>query len=129
MGETFAGGLLSRGQFSLLLLDVPQFRVVDIIILALFLFNLSQICLQFGMSLLRQLGLKHQTPLSRLIEKVRTICKPIIAELLCDTLGVRTFGPLLNEIIQETKDLEVEALQAIILIIIQLLRNRVIIPL
>ena len=112
-----------------MLLDVPQFRVVDIIILAFFLFDLSQICLQLRMSLLRQLGLKHQTPLSCLIEKVRSISKPIIAELLCDTLGIRAFGPLLNEIIQETKDLEVEALQTIILIIIQLLCNRVIIPL
>ena len=112
-----------------MLLDVPQFRVVDIIILALFLFDLSQICLQLRMSLLRQLGLKHQTPLGCLIEKVRSIGKPIIAELLGNTLSVRAFGPLLNEIIQETKDLEVEALQAIILIIIQLLRNRVIISL
>ena len=81
------------------------------------------------MSLLRQLCLEHQTPLSRLIEKVRSISKPIIAELLGNALSVRAFGTLFNEVIQETKDLEVEALQAIILIIIQLLRNRVIIPL
>lgn len=81
------------------------------------------------MSLLCQLGLEHESSLRGLIEEISPVGKPVIAELLSDALRVGAFGTLLDEVVKEAEDLEVEALQAIIFIIIQLLRNRVIISL
>ena len=81
------------------------------------------------MSLLCQLRLEHETALGCLIEKVCAIGKSIIAKLLSDALRVWALRSLFDEVIEETEDLEVEALKAIVFIIIQLLCNRVIISL
>ena len=59
------------------------------------------------MSLLRKLGLKHQTTLSSFVEEVCAVSEPIVAELLSDALSVGSLGALLDEVVEEAKDLEV----------------------
>ena len=75
------------------------------------------------------MGLKHQPTLGSFVEEVGAVGEPIVAELLGDALGVRSLGTLLDEVVKEAKDLEVEAFEAVVLIVVQLLSNRVIIPL
>ena len=70
------------------------------------------------MSLFSKLSLKHQTALSGFIEEVSTVCKPVVTELLSDALSIGAFRALLNKIVEEAKDLEVEALETIILVIV-----------
>ena len=74
--------------------------------------------LKLHLSLLGELGLEHQSTLRRLVEEVCAVCQTIIAELLGDALRVGSLRTFLNEVVQEAKDLEVEALQTIILIIV-----------
>jgi len=81
------------------------------------------------LSLLSELRLQHETALGRFIEKISTISEAIIAELLGDALRVWAFRTLLDEIVQKAQNLEIQALQAIIFIIIQLLRNCVVVAL
>ena len=81
------------------------------------------------MSLLRQLGLKHEATLGSLVEEIGAVGEAVVAELLRDALCVWPLRTLLDEIVEEAKDLEVEAFKAIILIVVELLGNRVIIPL
>ena len=81
------------------------------------------------MSLLRKLGLKHKPTLGSFVEEVGAVGEPIVAELLGDALSVGSLGTLLDEVVEEAKDLEVEAFEAIVLIVVELLSNRVIIPL
>ena len=81
------------------------------------------------MSLFCELGLQHETTLSRLIEEVGTIGKPIIAELLCDALRIGAFRTFFNEVVEEAEDLEVEALEAVVLVIVQLLSDCVVVAL
>ena len=101
LGEAFPSCLLSCGQFSLLLLDIAQFRVVKIVILSLILLQLRQICLQLGMCLLGELGLEHEATLGRLIKEVSAVSEAVIAELLGDALSVRSLRTLLDEVVQE----------------------------
>ena len=129
LSETLPRGLLSGGQLCFLLFNVAQLTVKDVIVLPLFVLQLGQIGLQLDLSLLSQLRLKHETALCSLIEKVGTISQPVIAELLGDALSVWTFRPLLDKVVEEAEDLEVEALKAIILVIVKLLRDRVIVAL
>ena len=75
------------------------------------------------------MGLKHQPTLGSFVEEVGAVGEPIVAELLGDALGVGSLGTLLDEVVKEAKDLEVEAFEAVVLIVVQLLSNRVIIPL
>ena len=110
--------LLARRQLRLLLLDVPQLRVVDVIIFPLLFLHLNQVRLEFHLSLLGELGLEHQSALRRLVEEVCAVCQSIVAELLGDALRVGSLRTFLDEVVQEAKDLEVEALQTIILIIV-----------
>ena len=127
--KTLACGLLPSGHLRLLLLDIAQLRVVDILILALLLLELGQVRLDLGMSLLGQLSLKHQPALGCLVEEIGAVGEAIVAELLRDALRVGTLGSLLDEVVKEAEDLVVEAFEAVILIIVKLLSNRVIIPL
>ena len=73
LGKALASGLLTSGKLSFLLLDVAKLRVEDIVLLALLVLQLSQILLEFSMSLLSELSLEHQTTLGRLIEEICTI--------------------------------------------------------
>ena len=129
LSETLPRGLLSSGQLCFLLFNVAQLTVKDVIVLPLFVLQLGQIGLQLDLSLLSQLRLKHETALCSLIEKVGTVSQPVIAELLGDALSVWTFWPLLDEVVEEAEDLEVEALKAIILVIVKLLRDSVVVAL
>jgi hypothetical protein len=81
------------------------------------------------LSLLSELSLEHEASLGRFIEEICPISKSIVTELLGDALRIWTFWTFFNEIIKEAQNLEIEALKAIIFIIVELLSNRVIIPL
>lgn len=70
------------------------------------------------MSLLQECFLRHQAALSCLVEKVRPISEPIVTELLGDALGIGTLWPLLDEVVEEAQDLEVEALQAVVFVVV-----------
>ena len=118
LSQALPSGLLARRQLRLLLLDVAQLRVVDVVILPLLFLHLNQVLLKLHLSLLSELGLEHQSTLRRLVEEVCAVCQTIIAELLGDALRVGSLRTFLNEVVQEAKDLEVEALQTIILIIV-----------
>ena len=67
--------------------------------------------------------------LGRFVEKIGSICQTVIAELLGDALGIWALGTLFDEVIEEAQDLEVKAFQTVILIIVQLLSDRVVIAL
>ena len=81
------------------------------------------------MSLLCELCLEHEATFGGLVEEIGAVGKAIVAELLGDALCVRSLRTLLDEVIEEAKDLEVKALKTIILIIIKLLGNSVVISL
>ena len=81
------------------------------------------------MVLLGKLSLKHEAALGGLVKKVGAIGQAVIAELLGQTLSIRPLRALLDEIIEESEDLKVEALQAVIFVIIQLLGDGVVVAL
>jgi len=53
--------------------------------------------------------LEHEGSLSGLVEKVGSICQPVVAELLSDALGIWTLWTLFDEVIEKAQDLEVKA--------------------
>ena len=65
-----------------------------------------------------KLGLKHKAALCCLVEKVSAIGQTVIAELLGKALSIRSLGAFLDEVIEEPEDLKVEALKAVILIVV-----------
>ena len=81
------------------------------------------------MRLFSELALKHKAALGCLVEKVGAIGQTVIAELLGKALSVRPLGTLLDEVIEESEDLKVEALQAVILVVVQLLGDGVVVAL
>ena len=81
------------------------------------------------MGLLGELCLEHQAALGRLVEKVGAIGQAVIAELLGQALSIGPLRALLDEVIEESEDLKVEALQAVILVIVQLLCDGVVVAL
>ena len=99
--EALPCGLLTSRHLSLLLLDVPQLRVEDIVILALLLLELRQVGLELGMSLLGQLGLEHEAALGGLVEEIGAVGESIVAELLRDALRVRPLWTFLDEVVKE----------------------------
>jgi len=118
LSQALTGSLFSRGKLRFLLLHLPKLRVPYLIDLALVFFHLGQVRLGLRVSLLQECLLRHQGALSRLVEKVRTISKPIIAELLSDALGIGTLWPLLDEVVEEAEDLKVEAFQAVVFVVV-----------
>ena len=112
-----------------MLLYIAKLRIENFVILPLFFFDLLQICLQFYLGLLCQLGLEHEAALSSLVEKVGTVSEAIIAELLSDALSVGTLGAFLDEVVQEAQDFKVKALKAVIFVVVQLLSNGIVIAL
>ena len=81
------------------------------------------------MSLLSKLCLEHEAALGRLIEEVCAVGQAVIAELLGDALRVRALRSLLDEVVEEAENLEVEALKAVVLVVVELLRYRVVVAL
>ena len=81
------------------------------------------------MSLLGQLCLQHQPSFSSLIEEIGPVGEPIVTELLGDALRIGSLGSLLNEVVKEAEDLVVKALQTVILVIVELLGDRVVVAL
>ena len=112
-----------------MLLNITELRIEHFVVLPLFFFDLLQICLQFNLSLLCQLGLEHEAALGGFVEEVGTIGEAIIAELLSDALSVGTLGAFLDEVVQEAQDFKVKALKAVIFVVVQLLSNGIVIAL
>ena len=71
--------------------------------------------------------MEHQAALGCLIEEVGAVGEPVVAELLGDALGIWSLRALLDEVVEEAEDLKVETLETIVLVILQLLLDRVII--
>ena len=76
-----------------------------------------------------KLCLEHGASLGVFVEEARPLDDPVVAELLGNPLGVGAFGTLLQEVVQEAKDLEVEAFQCVVLVVVQLLCNGVVVAL
>lgn len=81
------------------------------------------------MSLLKKCRLHHQTPLSCLIEEVRTISETIVTELLCNALRVGTLWTFFDKVVEEAKNFEVKALQAVVFVVVKFLGNCVVVTL
>ena len=129
MSQAFTGDLFAGSDLSFLLLNDAKFRVKHIVLLTLFILQFSQVSFQLGVSLLSELCLEHQTTFGRFIEEVSPVSEPIIAELLGDALSVGSLRPLLNEVVEEAEDLKVQAFEAVVLVVIQLLSYRVVVAL
>lgn len=127
--ETFSGHLFPSRQLGFLLLNIAQLRVEYLVELFLLVLDLGQVLLDFGISLLCELGLEHKSSFSRFIEEVGTVGKSVIAELLGDALRIGTLGTLFYKVVEEAKNLEIEALKAIILVVVQFLSDSVIVTL
>ena len=84
------------------MLDIAKFGAEHVIVPLLFLLQFNEVNLKFLVCLFSKLGLKHKAALCRLVEKVGAIRKTVIAELLSEALGIRTFGSLLDEVIEES---------------------------
>lgn len=69
------------------------------IILFLLILELGDISLEFGVSLLSELGLKHEAALCCLVEEVGTVSQTIVAELLRDALGIGSLRAFLDEVV------------------------------
>ena len=129
LSETFSCSLLSRCQLSFLLLNIAKFRAEDVIVPLFLLFQFCKVNFEFLVRLFSELALKHKAALGCLVEKVGAIGQTVIAELLGKALSVRPLGTLLDEVIEESEDLKVEALQAVILVVVQLLGDGVVVAL
>ena len=57
------------------------------------------------------------------IEKLGAFSQPVVAELLCYLLRVRTLRPLFDEVVQEANDLVVKSLERLIGSVVQLLSD------
>ena len=129
LSKAFSSSLLSRCQFCFLLLYISKLRAENILVSLLLLFQLYKVNFKFLVGLFSELSLKHKAALCCLVEKVGAIGQTVIAELLGKTLSVRSFGTFLDEVIEESEDLKVEALEAVILVIVKLLSDGVVVAL
>lgn len=129
LSQALTGDLLAGSDLSLLLLNVAELRVENFVLLTLFILQFCKVDFQFGMSLLSELCLEHETALGRFIEEVGTVGEPIIAELLGNALRVGSLGALLDEVVEEAQDLEVQAFEAVVLVVVELLSYRVVVAL